>query len=145
MYGGLSSDTLQLSHESHVVLTRFEHSRSSRRSEGGCSSGGVWRRLSHGCWRRGGSEALSEDVAEDAGPSCAMDWWSLGVLLYELLFACNPFSGDSSEERRMSQSAGELAFPADVAVRHLLLVLSSLPAVQLLLVCSHLCLSRGCR
>ncbi len=45
-----------------------------------------------------------------------MDWWTFGVLLFEMLFGRAPFKGDSREEIFRAITDEKLRFPDDVAV-----------------------------
>jgi serine/threonine kinase 32 len=41
-----------------------------------------------------------------------VDWWSMGVVLYELLFAKRPFRGRSSKDVASKIVKSQLQFPA---------------------------------
>ena len=46
----------------------------------------------------GTEEYAAPEVVNGHGRSCAADWWSLGILLHEMLTGIPPFQGDSGWE-----------------------------------------------
>ena len=48
----------------------------------------------------GSLEYLAPEIIEECELSPSVDWWSLGVLSYELLVGINPFAGTTIEETR---------------------------------------------
>ncbi|KAG0737811.1 hypothetical protein G6F29_002179 [Rhizopus arrhizus] len=53
---------------------------------------------------------LNKKYAED------VDWWSLGVMTYELLFGKRPFEGKTNEDVRKSILKNSLEFPEDIHI-----------------------------
>ena len=43
---------------------------------------------------------MAPEVWKNAGYSCACDWWSLGVILYELIIGHAPFVSNSVADTR---------------------------------------------
>lgn len=41
---------------------------------------------------------MAPEILQDRGHSFAVDWWSYGVVLYELLFGYSPFGHDDPVE-----------------------------------------------
>lgn len=64
----------------------------------------------------GTEEYLAPEVINAGGHSAAVDWWSFGILLYELLYGVTPFRGARREETFENILRNPLAFPAKPAV-----------------------------
>ncbi|KAI8463717.1 MAG: putative blue light receptor [Monoraphidium minutum] len=64
----------------------------------------------------GTEEYLAPEVINAAGHSAAVDWWSFGILLYELLYGVTPFRGARREETFDNILRNPLAFPAKPAI-----------------------------
>jgi len=43
----------------------------------------------------GTEEYIAPEVIENVGHTSAVDWWTLGILIYEMIFATTPFKGAS--------------------------------------------------
>jgi serine/threonine protein kinase len=50
------------------------------------------------------------------GHSYSVDWWSLGVLIYEMLFSCPPFYQKDQKEMFQSIINKEVDFPKNTPV-----------------------------
>ncbi|KAJ7550106.1 hypothetical protein O6H91_07G083500 [Diphasiastrum complanatum] len=64
----------------------------------------------------GTHEYLAPEVVSGGGHGSAVDWWTLGVFLFELLFGKTPFKGSENEVTLMNVLAKPLSFPAGVDV-----------------------------
>ena len=64
----------------------------------------------------GTEEYLAPEVISAQGHAAAVDWWSFGILLYELLYGVTPFRGQRREETFENILRNPLAFPAKPAV-----------------------------
>jgi serine/threonine kinase 32 len=60
---------------------------------------------------------MAPQVLARKGYTWAIDWWSLGVTAYELLFHKRPFDGRSSEKMTQSILKDPLRFPSDASSR----------------------------
>ncbi|KAI8614682.1 kinase-like domain-containing protein [Chytriomyces sp. MP71] len=58
---------------------------------------------------------MSPEMLEKRGYNEATDWWSFGVILYELLFGKRPFRGKSDADVRHAILNAKLKYPADAA------------------------------
>ncbi|KAL5975278.1 Protein kinase PINOID [Asimina triloba] len=59
----------------------------------------------------GTHEYLAPEVISGSGHGSAVDWWTLGVFLYELLFGRTPFKGENNERTLMNILKKPLTFP----------------------------------
>ncbi|KAI7872154.1 kinase-like domain-containing protein [Spinellus fusiger] len=55
---------------------------------------------------------MAPEVLQSRGYDHSVDWWSLGVVCYELLFGKRPFRGKSTEALQRSILLGTLTFPS---------------------------------
>lgn len=60
---------------------------------------------------------MAPEVIGRKGYTWCVDWWSLGVTAYELLFKKRPFEGRSGERMKYSILKDPLKFPDDAATR----------------------------
>ena len=59
----------------------------------------------------GTPEYLAPEIVLGLGHNCAADWWSLGVLIYELLAGFSPFSANTFQETYHRISRASYCFP----------------------------------
>lgn len=68
-------------------------------------------------WSKAGSLAyMAPEMLAKCGYSHSVDWWSLGVLAYELLFGKRPFQGQSGDDLVHAILNDTLTFPDTVHV-----------------------------
>ncbi|KAI9252421.1 kinase-like domain-containing protein [Phascolomyces articulosus] len=66
-------------------------------------------------WTKAGSLAyMAPEILDKRGYATSVDWWSLGVLAYELLFGQRPFKGSTNEELVEAILTEPLKFPNNV-------------------------------
>ncbi|KAH0833112.1 kinase-like domain-containing protein [Lanmaoa asiatica] len=58
---------------------------------------------------------MAPEVIGRNGYTWCIDWWSLGITAYELLFNYRPFDGRTAEKMRKSITNAPLKFPEDVS------------------------------
>lgn len=58
---------------------------------------------------------MAPEVLAKKGYSCQIDWWSLGVIVYELVFGKRPFRGRTNSALTESIQAERLTWPEDAA------------------------------
>jgi cGMP-dependent protein kinase len=63
---------------------------------------------------------LAPEVIQGLGYGCAVDYWSLGILCYELVFGNQPFGAEESSPQRIYESIvkGKLVFPEELPKTH---------------------------
>ncbi|KAK9269521.1 hypothetical protein L1049_001297 [Liquidambar formosana] len=59
----------------------------------------------------GTHEYLAPEVISGQGHGSAVDWWTLGVFLYELLYGRTPFKGENNEKTLINILKQPLTFP----------------------------------
>ncbi|KAK6300470.1 hypothetical protein J4Q44_G00285680 [Coregonus suidteri] len=99
VYRDLKLDNLLLDIDGYVKIADF----------GLCKEGmGYGDRTSTFC---GTPEFLAPEVLTDTSYTRAVDWWGLGVLIYEMLVGESPFPGDDEEEVFDSIVNDEVRYP----------------------------------
>lgn len=61
-------------------------------------------------------EYLAPEVFSDNMYSGAVDWWSFGVLIYEMLYGVSPFHDKTGDEIKQNIIAGKLNFPSAITI-----------------------------
>lgn len=64
----------------------------------------------------GTEEYLAPEVINAAGHAAPVDWWSFGILIYELMFGTTPFRGARREETFENVLRNPLTFPSKPAI-----------------------------
>lgn len=59
----------------------------------------------------GTHEYLAPEVISGAGHGSAVDWWTLGVFLYEMVYGRTPFKGENNEKTIFNIVKQQLSFP----------------------------------
>ncbi|KAI8582465.1 hypothetical protein K450DRAFT_227288 [Umbelopsis ramanniana AG] len=59
----------------------------------------------------GTEEYISPEIIKGCGHSCAVDWWTLGILLFEMLYGTTPFKGSNRNETFSRILRLDVAFP----------------------------------
>ncbi|KAE8727945.1 Protein kinase PINOID 2 [Hibiscus syriacus] len=59
----------------------------------------------------GTHEYLAPEVISGQGHGSAVDWWTLGVFLYEMLYARTPFKGENNDKTLINILKQPLTFP----------------------------------
>ncbi|KAI8364654.1 kinase-like domain-containing protein [Radiomyces spectabilis] len=66
-------------------------------------------------WSCAGSLAyMAPEILAEKGYNTTVDWWSLGILAYELLFDKRPFTGTTSDELKQAILQNSFMFPENV-------------------------------
>jgi len=59
----------------------------------------------------GTEEYLAPEVINGTGHNATVDWWTLGILLYEMLYGSTPFRGNSRDNTFSNISTQQIRFP----------------------------------
>lgn len=102
VYRDLKPENILLDSEGHICITDFGLSKKLEQ-EGGTHTF---------C---GTPEYLAPEVLKGHGHGIAVDWWSLGTLLYEMLTGLPPFYAQNVNVMYQKILSGELRFPAYIS------------------------------
>ncbi|PPS10427.1 hypothetical protein GOBAR_AA10223 [Gossypium barbadense] len=64
----------------------------------------------------GTEEYIAPEIITGAGHSSSIDWWALGILLYEMLYGRTPFRGKNRQKTFSNILNKELTFPSSIPV-----------------------------
>nr|AML76350.1 putative LOV domain-containing protein [Phaeomegaceros coriaceus] len=64
----------------------------------------------------GTEEYIAPEIISGGGHSSAVDWWALGILLYEMLYGRTPFRGRNRQKTFSNVLNKELTFPSSIPV-----------------------------
>ncbi|XP_059442279.1 phototropin-2 isoform X2 [Corylus avellana] len=64
----------------------------------------------------GTEEYIAPEIITGAGHSSAIDWWALGILLYEMLYGRTPFRGKNRQKTFANILHKDLTFPSSISV-----------------------------
>ncbi|GMH16310.1 hypothetical protein Nepgr_018151 [Nepenthes gracilis] len=64
----------------------------------------------------GTEEYIAPEIVTGAGHTSAIDWWTLGILLYEMLYGRTPFRGKNRQKTFANILNKELTFPSSIQV-----------------------------
>jgi protein-serine/threonine kinase len=59
----------------------------------------------------GTEEYIAPEVIKGCGHTSAVDWWTLGILIYEMLFGTTPFKGKNRNATFANILRDEVPFP----------------------------------
>nr|AML78250.1 putative LOV domain-containing protein [Chlorogalum pomeridianum] len=62
----------------------------------------------------GTEEYIAPEIITGAGHSSAIDWWALGILLYEMLYGRTPFRGKNRQKTFSNILNKDLTFPSSI-------------------------------
>ncbi|MED6119127.1 Phototropin-2 [Stylosanthes scabra] len=129
IYRDLKPENILLNKEGHVVLTDFDLSfmtnckpqvlkhpppSSRRRSRSQPPPTFVAEPVTQSNSFVGTEEYIAPEIITGAGHSSAIDWWTLGILLYEMLYGRTPFRGKNRQRTFSNILHKDLTFPSSI-------------------------------
>jgi len=102
VYRDLKPENILLDSEGHICITDFGLSKQIETSEGTHTFCGT-------------PEYLAPEVLKGQGHGTAVDWWSLGTLLFEMLTGLPPFYAQNVNVMYTKILSGELRFPSYIS------------------------------
>ncbi|KAG0345091.1 hypothetical protein BG004_003973 [Podila humilis] len=106
VYRDLKPENILLALDGHIVLTDFGLSKQFPTFPASSEN-----KTSTFC---GTAEYLAPEILKAAEYSYAVDWWSLGTLLYEMLCGITPFWAENHAQMYQRVLEDELEFPMDI-------------------------------
>ncbi|XP_068324724.1 phototropin-2-like isoform X1 [Pyrus communis] len=131
VYRDLKPENILLQKDGHIVLTDFDLSfmtsckpliirhqslNNRRRSSSQPPPTFIAEPVSQSNSFVGTEEYIAPEIVTGAGHSSAIDWWALGILLYEMLYGRTPFRGKNRQRTFTNILHKDLTFPGSVPV-----------------------------
>ncbi|KFY70353.1 hypothetical protein V499_09242 [Pseudogymnoascus sp. VKM F-103] len=99
----VKADKVLLALDGHIKLAGF-----------GCSKDDIWYGSTTTSFC-GGPEFMAPEMLLDKAYGRSVDWWALGILLYQMLLAQSPFSGDDEDKIYDAILTSEPLYPVHMA------------------------------
>ena len=109
IYRDMKPENLLLDSEGHIALTDFGLSKENLDDRKSYSVCGTW-------------EYMAPEVLCGKGYDYSVDWWSLGVLLYEMLVGVCPFEGQNKKETMQKITKSTLLYPDTLSIESISLM-----------------------
>nr|AML76692.1 putative LOV domain-containing protein [Simmondsia chinensis] len=130
IYRDLKPENILLQRDGHVVLTDFDLSFSTsckaqvlkhptpkrRKSKSQPPPTFVAEPITQSNSFVGTEEYIAPEIITGAGHTSAIDWWALGILLYEMLYGRTPFRGKNRQKTFANVLRKDLTFPSSIPV-----------------------------
>nr|AML76517.1 putative LOV domain-containing protein [Atropa belladonna] len=129
IYRDLKPENILIQADGHVVLTDFDlsfktsckpqvikHPPSKRRSRSTPPPTFLAEPVSQSNSFVGTEEYIAPEIITGTGHSSAIDWWALGILLYEMLYGRTPFRGKNRQKTFSNILNKDLTFPSSIPV-----------------------------
>nr|AML77505.1 putative LOV domain-containing protein [Bauhinia tomentosa] len=130
VYRDLKPENILLHKDGHVVLTDFDLSFMTsckpqilkhpqprkRRSRGQLLPTFVAEPVTQSNSFVGTEEYIAPEIITGAGHTSGIDWWAVGILLYEMLYGRTPFRGKNRQKTFANILHKDLTFPSSIPV-----------------------------
>lgn len=126
IYRDLKPENILLHQSGHIMLSDFDLSKQSGAAGGApavikqSGQNGVLLVDTRSCiadFRTnsfvGTEEYIAPEVIKGCGHTSAVDWWTLGILIYEMIFATTPFKGPNRNATFSNVLKTDVTFPDD--------------------------------
>ncbi|GAA5856763.1 hypothetical protein JCM8547_008829 [Rhodosporidiobolus lusitaniae] len=126
IYRDLKPENILLHETGHIMLSDFDLSKQSDMSGSGGAPAGIKMFTPNGVplvdtksciadFRTnsfvGTEEYICPEVINGRGHSSAVDWWTVGILIYEMLYGCTPYKGSNRHATFSNVLRNDPAFP----------------------------------
>lgn len=120
IYRDLKPENILLHKSGHIMLSDFDLSIQAKDArnpvvKGSAQSTLVDTKVCSNGFRTnsfvGTEEYIAPEVIRGNGHTAAVDWWTLGILVYEMLFGFTPFKGDNTNETFCNILKSDVTFP----------------------------------
>ncbi|BGP48416.1 serine/threonine protein kinase, AGC [Rhodotorula kratochvilovae] len=126
IYRDLKPENILLHETGHIMLSDFDLSKQADPNGGGGAPAGIKMFTPNGVplvdtksciadFRTnsfvGTEEYICPEVINGRGHSSAVDWWTVGILVYEMLYGCTPFKGANRHATFSNVLRNEPGFP----------------------------------
>lgn len=108
IYRDLKPENILLGHDGHIKLTDFGLSKKGITSVGGKGEGQTATTF---C---GTPEYLAPEIITGIGHGKAVDWWSVGILAFEMLNGKPPFSSQNRNQLYINTIKGQITWPEGI-------------------------------
>jgi serine/threonine protein kinase len=109
IYRDLKPENILLSLDGHIKLTDFGLSKEGITSVGGKGEGQTATTF---C---GTPEYLAPEIITGIGHGKAVDWWSVGIMLYEMLVGRPPFASQNRNQLYLNTIKGQITWPPSMS------------------------------
>ncbi|XP_050366339.1 phototropin-2 isoform X2 [Argentina anserina] len=131
IYRDLKPENILLQKDGHIVLTDFDlsfmasckpqiirhqSSKPRRRSSSQPAPTFVAEPVNQSNSFVGTEEYIAPEIVTGTGHSSAIDWWAIGILLYEMLYGRTPFRGKNRQRTFTNILHKDLTFPSSIPV-----------------------------
>jgi protein-serine/threonine kinase len=89
----------------------------------------------------GTEEYIAPEVIKGCGHTSAVDWWTLGILIYEMLFGTTPFKGKNRNATFANILRDDVPFPEHSGSPQISKYVDFLPTADFMLTLNSLCKS----